>query len=633
MFLSAKLKPVAGTLCLIALLFGEIAHSQPVLSGTGSADDPIIITLDESNYNGTLAIEIDGIDVTGLAVISDNTITISSSETLSSGQHTLILYLLSGDSFTIVGEWQFSTTGNSIVDSVTFEAVHEVGADRRQNGDTDTHATSTGEVVISLFDGRGNAGANYVATTIPEQQINGNPIDLGEYYLEFHQTTNSYDLITRLGHQGVDFDDTIISDIRRRGMSVNFETTSQRTFVGVFATQASETLGYENFTGLGTADDRMAGASVALEPFANNDIRFGITGYQGRGQAYFGSDIGEGDGIALSISGSFNDGRLRYALSGGQTNWDEDAEGLVYDNITAQTLRASLDYDVFDPFGANGDQSLTVGVRYEQTKDGFFSLANPGMPAAHQTIGVSANYNGAPWSLSFNASYQRTNFGGPTDLETDGIINASLNGTYTPFTTTQAPRWAGDSPMISFGLGYDGQNRLITPAAAIPQQDYSYVYGNIDFSTGYENWAWGLGYEFIFDDQKFVGGSDTTIHSVLGNVDWYALDWLTLSGDAIIDFVNDIDGQYVEGTVNLYATAILVPDEFLLSARYSYQGSQGPFGTNGGTFGADLTWMFHPVADLVFSGGIAHGDYASLTPDDPEWFAGIALRVRTNIYK
>ena len=615
------------------MFFGAPIVAQPTLNSTGNGAEPITITLDDAVYSGTFALEIDGVDVTALMQVSGDIITITPASALSNGTHTIILYLLSGADFSVLGEWEFSTTGKSIIDSVTLEATHELGADRRQNGDTDTHATSTGKVEISLFDGRMNAGANYVATTVPEQQINENPIDLGEYYLEFHQTTNSYDLITRLGHQGIDFDDIIVSDIRRRGVGVNFETTSQRTFVGVFATQASETLGYENFTGLGSVDDRMEGATLAFEPFATNDIRFGITGYQGRGDPYFSGDVGEGDGISLSMSGSLNDGRLRYALSGGQTNWDFDANGLVYENQTAQALHVGVDYDVFDPFGQNGDKSLTVGLTYDQTEDGYLSLANPGMPVAHQTLGVSANYSGAPWSLYFTASYQRTNFGGPTNLETDGIVRANLSGSYTPFMETQTPGWAGDNPMINFGLGYEGQNRLITPPAAVAQQDYSYLYGNIEFSTGYEDWGWGLGYEFSFDDQKSAGGTDTTVHSLVGSVDWYALDWLTISGDTMVDFVTDIDGHYIEGNVNIYATFVLVPDEFLASARYTLEGSQGPFGTNGGTFGADVTWLFHPAADLVFSGGIAHGDYATLTPDNPEWFAGIALRIRTNIYR
>lgn len=626
-------KPAWGFLVLCAVSFGVPAMAQPTLVNPKNGADPISITLDQSDYTGTFAIEIDGVDVTALMLLSGDVITVTPASALSAGPHTITLYLLSGDSFTIVGEWEFSTIGSSIIDSITLEATHEAGADRRQNGTTDTRAESTGKVMVSLFDGRIDAGANYIATTVPYNQINGNPVDLGEYYLEFRQTTNSFDLITRLGHQGIDYDDMIVSNIRRRGVGVTVETTSQRTFFGVFATQASETLGVENFTGLGTADDRLTGATLALEPFATTDLRLGITGYQGRGIPDFGTEVGAGDGISLSISGSINDGRLRYSLSGGQTNWDNDAEGIVEENYFGQALRAAVDYDVIDPYGANADKSLTIGVTYEQSDINYFSFANPSAPYGVQTLGLTANYASGPWSLSAYGSYQRTNFGGPADYETDAVIHATLSGSYTPYTQSQAPRWAGNNPLINFGIGYDGQNRLITPPLALAQQDFSAINANIDFSTSYDDWGWGLGYGFYYEDNKYVGGTDVTIHSIFADADWYALDWLSLSGDLAIDFVDDVDGQYMDGNVNFYATVDLIPDELLLSARYTLEGSNGPFATNGGTFGADVTWLFHPAADLVFSGGIAHGDYATLTPDDPEWFAGIKLRIRTNIYR
>ena len=138
-------------------------------------------------------------------------------------------------------------------------------------------------------------------------------------------------MTARIGHQSLDFDDVAVSDVSRRGLGVYVATPGDRFSLGVFATQTVESLGVENFLGVEVEDDRMFGATgLGASIYWQRSAHQRVTSAEARGTAEGGLTVGEGDVAAVSVDGSFADGRGRFTFGGGIAKWDEDVEGGLF---------------------------------------------------------------------------------------------------------------------------------------------------------------------------------------------------------------------------------------------------------------------------------------------------------------
>ena len=280
--------------------------------------------------DGELAAEVDGIDVSDALRVDGGLLSLRLFTPLDPGTHELVIYSISGADFRIIGTFSFRSFGVSEGDGngLSVSAEHKIGT-RRLNDDATDFAESAGEFQFSTVNGGLRVGADYLATTVVEDQLTDNPADIGEYYVELYRPGDLLNMTARIGHQSLDFDDVAVSDVSRRGLGVYVATPGDRFSLGVFATQTVESLGVENFLGVEVEDDRMFGATASVRPFTGNDLRISVTSAEARGTAEGGLTVGEGDVAAVSVDGSFADGRGRFTFGGGIAKWDEDAEGVV----------------------------------------------------------------------------------------------------------------------------------------------------------------------------------------------------------------------------------------------------------------------------------------------------------------
>ncbi|VAW00082.1 hypothetical protein MNBD_ALPHA07-1930 [hydrothermal vent metagenome] len=589
----------------------------------------LVLPIDVSQLSGDVVIEVDDIDVTEFASIVDGRLVLSPGAPLGGGQHQITVYLFQGDDYQVIASYSFTgsdqgTGGGSGV-NIGVEATHELGG-RTVNGDAEEILQSTGTVDLTTDDNSLTGGVDYIATSRSEDQINGKPVNIGTYFLEYTRSGGKVDFTGRLGHQSLSYDRALINNINRRGVSFLFNTPDDRLRFGVFSARAADALGVDNFTGLAHENDRMAGATLAWQPFSANDLRLSAQVYDGEGIPNGGITFGEGDGMSFGLEGSALNGRLRYGAFYAQTEFDEDAGGNLFVPLTGEALLTSLEFDVFGQ--DDGSRALTVGLGYEVVDETYYSLANPEQNVGAQTFLFSADYIADKLSLNLSADTQKTNQGGPGSDPTDRISRVSFNGYYD---VQGQGFW--ETATIRFGTIVDWQDRLRTPFLAPPPEDYLDVNYYVGLDKYADTWSWSLDYDFIDSNNKSALNLDSTIHNLRASFDYAPNDRLTLNGSGEITYEKASADEWWKYDAGFGAQYAIVPDKWLFSVNANYTGTGEPFAENGGAFSSDLTWQFNPAAELVLSAAYNDGSYAGESGAGHDTIFGLLLRANTSIFK
>ena len=466
------------------------------------------------------------------------------------------------------------------------------------------------------------AGADYLATTVVEDQLTDREVDIGEYYIEVHRPGDLFDITGRIGHQSLDYDDVTVSDISRRGIGVEVATPGDRFTFGMFASQTAETLGIDNITGLEEEDDRMFGATAAIRPFAGNDLRVSLTGAEARGAADGALTVGEGSSAALGIDGTFNESRGRFTFGAGTATWDEDAEAGLFTEGDGTALLASLDYDILD--GAEGS-SLTFGMSYSRVEQDFFTLTNPSLPSGQEDVILTADYAGEALQLTSSLEQQTTNVGGPDTAETDRYTTLDIAGSY----------GTGDigSTDWTFGMIAIAKDRVETPLFAPAPEDFDSFETFIGFDRAGERFSWGATYAYLDVDDLSVFDEDVTSHTLEGRIGFIGDNGGSLDLVLVATKSETTFGDFLDKEAILGFTAPLGDSNWTLIGEAALQDFGDPAVEDGALFAADLEWAFRPAADLVFSAGYSTDALAVETADDEEWYVGVMLRAQTDVFK
>jgi len=268
----------------------------PLLSGPGWAADfvgefetgqPIVLPLDVSTIDGEVWIEIDAVDVTEFASVSDGRLVVTPALPFDGTEHELVVYLWKGSDPVMLARYSFSSSGAQTAWTTSVNALHEAGQ-RSLNGDRTSYGVSSGEIGLANADGTIEAGASYLATIRGAEQLDGNAVDLGEYFVRLQRPGSAIDPAARLGTQTVSRDRALISGVTRRGVSVDLSRPDQRLAFGAFALRSEEQPGVDNLFGVSDPQDRFQGGYVAVRPFGDNDLRVSLQAYEGRATPFGG---------------------------------------------------------------------------------------------------------------------------------------------------------------------------------------------------------------------------------------------------------------------------------------------------------------------------------------------------------
>jgi len=615
-----------GVLLITSLtgLGASLANAQEL--GVLEPGSELVLPLDITALAGDIAVEIDTIDVTGFISIIDGSLVLAGTIPLSAGVHQVIVYLTQGADYEVIARYSFVTEQDTDAAgiSVTIDATHEAGV-RQLNGAATGFATSSGEVNVANDDNTFSGRIGYLGTTFPADQINGNSLDITEYYFEVTGSGRVFDVTGRLGHQVLGYDPALVGDISRRGASLMFQRPDQRLSFGIFGIRAMDALGVDNFFGLEDETDRLFGAQLAGRPFGESDFRLSVQGYQGQGVPNGGLIVGAGDGVSIALDGTMLQGRLRYGSAFGRTNWDEDGDGLVF---AEETGDAWLYYVEFDALAGNDNgRSLTLGLAYEVVDYGYFSLANPGLAVGAETYRITADYAADRFGGEISVDTQRTNVGGLAIWPTDRISLISADGWY-----ELQGQGVGQNTSLRFGGSLNRKDRLITPPAAPLPEDFTSLQLYLGMSKYNDDASWSLDYTFIdYDDQSALDLDDVS-HSLAAAFDYRFSDRLSVNGNGSVTYVMATGGEWWRSEASVGVFYDVVPNELSLAVNAGLTNTDEPGALSGRYVSADSTWSFAPAAQLVLSGSYSDGSYAVQSGDTYDAIVSLFLRVQTSSF-
>ena len=641
--------------CAALLAHGSAAALEVAFAGVTGPADPVVLTLPPGTDPGviaTLAVELDGADVTALLTVDGDRIAIAPVTPLAPGEHYLTLYRLTETDFEVIGQWAFTigaaagqgpATGDGTQAAPApgaaeaswgfkADALHQAGAIANNDG-VNLFLESAGQAQATALDGALRAGGNYLLATEEEARLTDNAFDLGEYFVEYTHRDEDLSAILRLGHQTLDYDDVLISDLNRRGAGVQIGLMDDRLAFSIFGVNPQEgVLGADNLVGLDTRDERIFGAAVSFQPFSETDFRITATGYSGRGSDLDGTTAGEGSGAALSATAGLIDGRLRLAAGGAATRFDPDAEAALASAETGYAAVSTVSYDVLTGISDDGESApaLTISGGYERVDEDYFSYAMPSLAVGRESLYADAAYAWDAMSFQVRALHQTDNVLGLPALATNRLIDLSATAYYTPFFDSEAPAWLGQTG-IDATFSFQTQDEIEAAMPALPAEDYTAYTIGLGFSSTHEQWGWTTRYDFATYSSALDPALNYTSHGITAGVSYFPGAGLMFDISGTTAFIDPGVGQSrTDFDLATTLTAPLIEDTLALSSSYMAAFTTGGDGIEGGDLSADLAWTLTEGVDIVARAGLTHGDNV-LTNDDIAYYGGLVLRISTPI--
>lgn len=599
---------------MLAGLLLVVSTGTPALS----AGVEVVLPVDLGGIVGDLAVEIDGADLTDFVRIEDGSLIVLASAALAPGAHVATIYVRDGAGYRIFATYEFTVDPSPVRASLTLDANHEVGVTDDADG-TEAYAASSGTLTVETLDQSIVASLTYVADTREENQIAGRFADIAQYSVEIRQNGALLDLVGRLGDQSLGFDPALVSDLNRRGLSVEATGPDARLQFTLFALQSGASQGAENLLGVTEPDNRLTGARLSFQPFFGSDFRISLQGYAGQGAPDFSPFTGKGAGRGVTLDGSLIEGRLRYGVTWAETEWDGDDAGPLPED-QGQALLASLGYDLLPANGA----SFTLALDYERVDLFYYSLANPALPTGGETLRLSADYAAERLTLYGLAETTLTNQGGDPLDPVDRVNRLALDGSW-------ALHDAGllTDAILTFGFSVEDLRRVETPPAAPPPENWSARTLYLGVEKQGEILGWSLVYTYLREDDDGPGNFDLTGNELTATLDYAPGDRLTLAAIGLAgSYDSAFSGEYdrVEGDLNLnYA---LDPGRWALSVDLGLQRTNELGVEDGNYAAAGLTRSFANGSELVMNAGWYDGSYSTVV-GQAETVLGLTYRVQS----
>ncbi|WP_020591323.1 hypothetical protein [Kiloniella laminariae] len=589
----------------------------------------------------TLAVELDGIDITALLSLDDNDFTYQPVEPLAGGEHLLRLVLLGGDGTTTEkGRWLFQIEGaapgvaGSVAAPSEAEQIAQAEALLRSatfRADTLTEFSSrvlqqnigheTNDNILS-GGGDGNAAfasenwdirahANYLVQSDLDQSLTGHPADIGEYDITADFTGDSMKGGMTLGHHDIGLQTQLVSDFYRRGSSVRLGTLDERFEAQGFAFGTSSVAGANDFTGLNDSDDRIKGLTASVKPFSDgiDDIdALKITGlyYDGTGDGGGiglegeGGDLGSsstGSGWGLVLEKGFDQQRTRLRGEYAHALFDQDGSTGEAPKDGSDAISLSADHRLFEqgPVVFDDVLEIDVGVGYDRVETFFASLANPGLIGDREAYSAYSNIYWGALSGNFYLLDETNNVDDLASTPTDRLrsLDASLNYSFDP--QSGSMEWLG-TPYVGLSGFVATLEREKTPDG-YTGPDTDSLSKSVTFTVGssYSDWYWSASQSYARFDDETNETSDTVNHLSGINAGWSVSDRLDIYGGTQFGVFEEEDSDKLSYNTNLSlgVSAELVPEKLDLNLDYNLNLANGSGDTpDSHIVNSEVEWTF-----------------------------------------
>ncbi|MBO6824845.1 MAG: hypothetical protein JJ879_01480 [Sneathiella sp.] len=593
---------VGLSMLIVATAPASAAVEWPDAISQSTSDGQLVLTLpidgeewsaDPSKY----IVEIDNFDITEMTAFQATGLSYTALQPLDPGSHTFRVYELdeSGD-YVLRAEYEFQTTsadgGSNTGGSLTAESDNDLEISQRlfeTNIDgslRDTTASGAGTVGARYENGRWSIdfNTNYFLESEPEISQTGNEFDIGEYTARFAYSGDNFGAEANIGHHDIGIESLSFSGFNRRGISLKSSIADDRLQITGFSLSSDSIAGVDDIVGQKEDGGYVVGGAIAGRPVWNEDAKIELTGLyftSKGGEADFGSGGGlgvdaapKGQGAAFIADTLWYEDRLRVRGEYAYSDMDLDGDEALLSKDDADAQSFSIDYDLIRDDGTRDTPlSLKVGAKYEKVDTYFYSLANTGLATDRDGYSAFANLYWGSFALNAYTSLEQNNVDDNSDIATDQVFTAALDGSYSfdpSYDENGDVGWLG-TPYMGFGVNYMGADRVETPVGYLGD-DTNNNTGNayVNFGSSYNTWNWQVGYTHSFYNDHADVTSDTINEMVDLSAYWNVTDDVSLSAgtqfNRYVEKTNSERSYNVTGNLGLQAA--IVPE--VLNARVDY---------------------------------------------------------------
>ncbi len=538
-----------------------------------------------------LAVELDEIDVTALAVLDGTDIVVTPAQPLPFGAHVLRLVEYAQDGSIVErGQWGFEIRKSTAFREASLQTSATLNVTQRiaeNNADAGGASQANGAVqlqgAVANDTWRAKIAASILANSQPDQlPRHEGHVDIGQYLLEAQRGAVS----GRVGDQGaIGPESLVMQGFARRGVSADVTAAGVARLTG-FSLHATPLAGASNLTGVQDRGSRVDGVVATMNPIPGRPEALAVSGtyVDGNGASATGTGVaGSPQSFGGRAGGVVADARLldqllRLRGEYAQSNYDFDGTGGAAEPQSGHAYSGLANYSPWHSLTVLGQPLVwNLGAQKQLLSTFFHSPANPGVVADRDMGQAFTGLNWYGLNAQASAGKEHDNVDDLALLPRTDSAQRSFALNYVPI---QHVAQASGAPA---SLPFYGQPNLTASYMSL-KKELANNPGALPLPLGplhettnlmlgaqfqYAKWNWGLGHtrvadkdfrnltpETRTDSERLQAGFQLTKLVIGGSLQYDHTDNLT----------DDTRTQAITGTANL---AYPFSDRVTSSVAYS----------------------------------------------------------------
>ncbi len=525
--------------CSVALaVFAHPALSadwMPELSiparGSFGPSDAIRIVLPKLSYESLqrLTLELDDIDVTGLASRETHQLVFTPPQAMTWGQHHLRLIEHTPDGDIIErGVWTLEVRKNSrfreaeLDSHITLNLVQRISDDQLVNapkrGQANAGAQLRGAIANGDWRVHGNADVLYNSQEA-QMPLANNQVDMGTYLL----TGSTGMFSVNAGHHSVVPDGLVMQSYTRRGVSASVSSAESGASLTGFGLRTEDITSTQEGFDIGEVNHRINGVTATVYPVSSdrdallvaatylsgvgaNQISIGAGGDTTATSGRAGSLIADGNLLEKHV-------RLRGEYAATEFDFDGRDTGNPPEHDQAYSAVA-----IFTPWHQlavkNQPMAISVGVENKRIGTFFRSPAAPSGSTDREGIRGFASFDWFGLNAQLSLGHETDNVNDlallPRTQATQGVVALTYAPLQIPTPEGQlpSPAWYGQ-PI--YNITYADMDQVVKKAAAALASGALHAtrYTTLSAMFNYTTWNWSISHTYGKDDDFINAAPDT----------------------------------------------------------------------------------------------------------------------------
>lgn len=393
----------------LALLIGLVSQpvgAQPTVkllppeNGVRLATTPIQLQLDRVPQ-GSLALELDAMDITALAQRQGNSLIATPPKALKPGKHTLRLTMETYEGELVeLGRWSLKVQQNAVFDRIegawqgNMALSRRLGAEPRSGRDewvADGAVSAQAKVEKGEWHAKASADIGYDSTA-----PTGDQAVLSHYLVSLQRKA----LSLSAGHQPMLGENLLSDGLTHRGVRFDINTPADLPVSArLFTSRPDDVSRFNHPFGVDDARNQISGGRLQFAPFSNHTtLVIETEGYEGRVTDMNTGWEQSGSGWTVALSDRLLHNRLTLRGELANSHWDADGRGSLVNTIDDRAWRLDAGYK-----WTSAAWQWLVQADYARIGPYFVSLLNPTQQTDQQggRLGVAVAHDHWQGALSW----------------------------------------------------------------------------------------------------------------------------------------------------------------------------------------------------------------------------------------